>query len=117
MQVAGGFFTIPFHSLPLGGEQSVEECAAWIAWRLLCENICEDVVALTTGFVLTHQLGLEEGRPTPLQSLHPSHVRLRGQRNMSTNSYESFDSFTYLGFDFAAGGISIFIFVLYTHGN
>lgn len=66
-----------FLLLPLGGEQSVEVCAAGVAWRVLHgENISQDVVALTAGLVLTHQLGLEEGGPTPLQRLHPSHVRL-----------------------------------------
>lgn len=55
-------------------------CAAGVAWCVLRgEDIGQDVVALTAGFVLTHQLGLEEGGPAPLQSLHPSHVRLDGQ--------------------------------------
>lgn len=75
----------PFHpclclSLPLGGEKSVEVCAAGVPWCVLRgENICQDVVALTAGFVLTHQLSLEEGGPTSLQSLHPSHIRLNRQ--------------------------------------
>lgn len=64
--------------LPLGGEQPIEVSAAGVAWRVLQgENIGQDVVALTARLVLTHQLGLEEGGPTSLQSLHPSHVRLK----------------------------------------
>ncbi|TNN58866.1 hypothetical protein EYF80_030876 [Liparis tanakae] len=66
--------------LPLGGEEPVEVCAAGIAGRVLRgEDIGEDVVALAARFVLTHQLGLEEGGPTALQSLHPPHVRLDRQ--------------------------------------
>lgn len=69
-----------FLSLPLGGEESIEVCAAGVALRVLHgEDVSQDVVALTAGFVLTHQLGLEEGGPTSLQSLHPSHVRLSRQ--------------------------------------
>lgn len=69
-----------FLGLPLGSEQSIEVCATGVAWRVLCgENISQDVIALTTGFVLTHQLGLEKGGPTALQSLHPSHIRLNRQ--------------------------------------
>ena len=69
-----------FCRVPLRGEQSVEVRAAGVARCVLRgEDIGQDVVALTAGFVLTHQLGLEEGGPTPLQSLHPSHIRLDGQ--------------------------------------
>jgi len=69
-----------FLRLPLGGEEPVEVGAAGIAGRVLRgEDIGEDVVALAARFVLTHQLGLEEGGPTSLKSLHPSHVRLDGQ--------------------------------------
>lgn len=69
-----------FLGLPLGSEQSIEVCGAGVAWHVLCgENISQDVIALTTGFVLTHQLGLEKGGPTALQSLHPSHIRLNRQ--------------------------------------
>lgn len=69
-----------FFSLPLGGKESIEVCAAGVALCVLHgENISQDVVALTAGFVLTHQLGFEEGSPPPLQSLHPSNIRLNGQ--------------------------------------
>lgn len=52
-------------------------CAAGVALCVLHgENISQDVVALTAGFVLTYQLGLEEGSPPSLQSLHPPNIRL-----------------------------------------
>lgn len=67
--------------LPLGGEQSVEVCAAGVARYVLCgENVRQDVVALTTGLVLAHQLGLQKGGPTALQSLHPSHIGLNDRQ-------------------------------------
>lgn len=70
--------------VPLGGEQSVEVCAAGVAWYVLCgENIRQDVVALAAGLVLAHQLGLEKGGPTALQSLHPSHIGLSEAEKMS----------------------------------
>lgn len=71
------FLYIHALNLPLGGEQSVEVCAAGVSWCVLHgENISEDVITLTAGFVLTHQLGLKEGGPSFLQSLHPSNIRL-----------------------------------------
>jgi len=74
-----------FLCLPLGGEQSVEVCAAGVAWSvLLGENICQDVIALTTRFVFTDELGLEKSGPSSLQSLHPPNIRLKIQREFSS---------------------------------
>lgn len=65
-------------SSPLGGEEPVEVRAAGVSWAVLSgEDVFQDVVALTAGFVLAHQLRFEERGPTPLQGLHPSHVRLK----------------------------------------
>lgn len=62
---------------PLEGEKSIKVRAARVAWRVLRgEHICQHVVALAAGFVLTHQLRLEKCGPAPLQRLHPPHVRL-----------------------------------------
>ena len=75
-----------FLILPLGGEESVEVRAAGVAWCVLRgEHIGQDVVALIAGFVLTHQLGLKEGGPPSLQSLHPSHIRLREKETSGGN--------------------------------
>lgn len=73
-----------FLSSPLGGEEAVEVCAAGVSWYVLHgENVSQNVVALTAGFVLAHQLGFEKGGPTPLQSLHPSYIRLKETQAVS----------------------------------
>ena len=44
---------------------------------LLGEDVGEHAEALAAGPVLTHQLGLQERGPAPLQRLHAAHIRLR----------------------------------------
>lgn len=69
--------TILLTGLPLGGEESIEVCALRVSRCVLRgEDISQNIVALAAGFVLAHQLGLEESGPTLLQSLHPSNVGL-----------------------------------------
>lgn len=65
-------------------------CSAGVALRVLHgEDISHDVVALTAGFVLTHQLGLEESGPPSLQGLHSPDIRLNGQEQKDYSSVNS----------------------------
>lgn len=74
--------------LPLGGEESIEVCALGVFRCVLRgKDISQNVVALAAGFVLAHQLGLEESGPSLLQSLHPSNVGLQQRQQIRLTKF------------------------------
>lgn len=53
--------------LPLRGEDTIEVCAAGVSWRVLFgKDISQNVKALATPSILTHQLSLKECCPASL---------------------------------------------------
>lgn len=66
--------------VPLWGEYAIEVCAAGVSRLVLySKHISQNIKALSTCSIFTHQLSLQKRRPPPLQSLHTTYIRLENR--------------------------------------